>query len=404
MAKKREEKPDEGVFVEEGGFSVDSRRAVEVLRARQLQHAGRVTPLLWVRLAVLSKATRVVLVWEPGRFEARFDGLPLPDVLMARPYDAFLGTMKGTRLMSQFGPALLHLAQPDVTVEVVSGEFDSRKAIYLEGPGAAPPAPQKDGLDETVVRAFWTSAGSPEAGHPATWDLPSLTEYLTATPIPVTIGHYGKVSVVAPWARRYGKDAWSGDVGGLRCGMRVLPHPEERTLLSFSVDGVTVEAEDPKGLPLPVEGWVDAPEAPLNASLDRFVKGPERDRARAAVWKALRAAYIDAMERHARRMKLVGRMLERDQNLRWRWDEMMGGRVSPVLPGGRRVFGASLFSRPSGDKALLDEVALWSLAWKAAAKAASVRLAPDLKALVAPLAKVPMDFDDAWRPVAGRPL
>lgn len=393
MAKRlKKQEPEQGVFVGGGGFGVDSRRAVKVLRARQLQHAGRVTPLLWVRLAVLSKATRIVFVWEPGRFEARFDGDPLPPLLMTRPYDAFLGTMAGTKLMSQFGLALLHIAQPDVAVEVVSGPADDRKAIYLEGPGAAPPSPLEDGLDETVVRAFWAPQAKPDEGHPDGWDLPSLVDWLAATPIPVTITSRGKTSVVVPWPRRYGRDAWFGNVSGLSAAMRVAPEEGARTLLSFSVNGVTVEADDPRGLPLPVEGWVEAPDTPLNASLDRFVKGPERDRARAAVWHALREAYLAALERHGRRMKLVGRMLARDQSLRLRWYEVLHGRETP------RVFTGGLFSRPSGDKTLIDETALWSRAWEAAGHAAQEGIAPSLKALRPSLAKVPVDFDDAWKP------
>ncbi|TBR21202.1 hypothetical protein EPO15_10840 [bacterium] len=401
MARKRGEEPDLGTFVGAGGFGVDSRRAVKVLRARQLGQASEAAPLLWVRVAVLSGASRAVLHWEPGRFEARFDGAPLPPLILARPYDAHLGAMDGTPLMRQFGLALLHLARPDVAVEVVSGPADARRAIYLEGPGAAPPAATEDGLDETVVRAYWSPAAQVPRGHPEGWDLGALLGRLDSAPMPVTVIHRGKVSVVVPWAKRFGREGWVGEVGGLRCGLRLLPRDWEASVLQLCVDGVGVAAESPRGAPLAAEGWVDSPHLTLNASLDRVVQGSARDHARSALQDALQAALLAGLERHARRMTLTGAALRRDPALARFWGAAAEEGTQVCASVRERLEAASgRFRGPSGDRVLVEDTAVWTAAWRAAAKKREGKPTPaEFRPVYRALAATPLFFDSDARPV-----
>jgi hypothetical protein len=374
---------------------------VEVLRARQLESAAETAPLLWVRLAVLSGASRTLLSWEPGRFEARFDGKPLSRAYLARPYDAWLGSKTGTEAERQFGLALLHLAHPGVRVVAASAVGGERAAISLDGPGAAPPEPATDDDDETVVTATWEAPKKPEAGHPASWDLRVLSRWLDPTPIPVTLRHGAATEVVLPWKRRHGPEAWTGTVDGLRCGCRVHKDfaVEPRAVLGFHGVGVGTELLD--GFPLSVDGWVESPELKLDASLSAAVVDEAFTRARAALAKSVGLALSAALERHARRMRLTGAALRRDRGLLKRWHKAAA--ESPHQAGQdrrRRLRGGWFFRRPSGDAALVEDTAAWNTAWRTARRASrrAGQPHPEAQAVLLALYEAALDFDETLRP------
>ena len=224
---------ERGVFIGSGGFGVDSRRAVAVLRERQLALESEDAPLAWVRLAAHAGATRAVLAWESGGFELRFDGAPLPAVLLSRPYDAYLGSMDADALMRQFGLALLHLARPGVDIALTAGPARARRAVYFRGPAADPPVAVEDGRDDTVVKAVWQPPAKPRKGHPETWDLHALADRLDACPMPVTLVHRGKTRVIQTWSRRFGREAWVSEAEGLRCGVHIFAECERGTSLQL---------------------------------------------------------------------------------------------------------------------------------------------------------------------------
>ena len=401
MAKRKRVKEEAGVLVETGGFSVDSRRAVEILHKRQLGAVAETAPLIWVRLAVLSGATNATLVWDSGRFEARFDGKPLPRELLARPYDAFLGTLRGSEAARQFGLALLHLARPGVGVDVSSGPAGHRHAISLFGPGADPPAESAANRSDTLVSAFWGALPSVPMGHPQGWFLPGLVHRLSATPIPLTLSHAGKVEVVVPWRARYGRLGWSGTVDRLRCGVRVIPDPGCEPTAHFACHGVGVDVEPPWRLPLGVEAWVEHPGLTLTASLSSLVRDAEFERASRAMESAVAAAFDEAMSRHRSRMRLAASALRRDGELHRRWTAAsQAGFAEAYTPARERVRDtAGFFAMPSGDAALVSDVALWNSAWRQAFLSASRegRRDPASAALAAKLRKIPLLFDHGFK-------
>lgn len=360
-------RPSDEVLVGSGSFSVDSRRAVEVLRKRQLEASAETAPLLWARLAVLSGATRTALDLSPGRFVARFDGAPLPRAFLARPYDALLGNKTGGPAERLFGSALLHLAHPGVSVTVASGPVGERSAIVLEGPGAAPPVPWDDGADETVVTASWSEPKSSEAGHPSGWDAGGLALWLDPTPMPVTLVDGGKTEVVLPWKRRWGPEAWTGTVNGLSCGVRVLRDFGTTPRAQLGVHGVGVETALLSGFPLSADGWVDSPELVLDASLSKPVVNEAYAAARAALGKAVGAALSAALERHGRRMRLAAAAMRRDRSLLRLWRKAAVESLQAAGPTRRqRLRSAAFFRRPSGDAFLVSDVAAWNAVWRAA--------------------------------------
>lgn len=404
MAKRKRVKEEAGVLVETGGFSVDSRRAVDILLKRQLGAVAETAPLIWVRLAVLSGATRATLLWDSGRFEARFDGNPLPRELLARPYDVYLGSLKGSEAARQFGLGLLHLAREGVGVDISSGPQGQRYAVSLFGPGADPPVESAEPRSDTVVGAVWGGLPHVPPGHPQGWYLPGLVHRLVATPIPLTLSHRGNVEVVVPWRARYGRRGWSGTVDRLRCGVRVIPDPGGEPTAHFSCYGVGVDVEPPWRLPLGVEAWVEHPDLTLSVSLSSLVEDGACERARLAMKSAVATAFDEAMSRHRSRMRLAAAALRRDGNLQRRWKKAsQAGYADAYTPGRERVRAtAGVFAGPSGDAALVDDVALWNSAWREALLSASRerRRDPASAALVAKLRALPLLFGRGFKPLS----
>lgn len=404
MARRKRPKEEAGVLVETGGFSVDSRRAVDVLLTRQLGAVAETAPLIWVRLAVLSGATRATLVWDSGRFEARFDGNPLPRELMARPYDAYLGTQKGSEAARQFGLGLLHMARPGVGVDISSGPYGDRYAVSMFGPGADPPVESAEERSDTVVGAVWGALPQVPPGHPQGWFLPGLVHHLGATPIPLTLSHKGAVEVVVPWRARYGRQGWSGTADGLRCGVRVIPDPGCEPTAHFACQGVGVDVEPPWSLPLGVEAWVEHPGLTLSASLSALVRDEAFEAARRAMESAVGTAFDAALARHRGRMRLAAAALRRDGNLQRRWTKACSAgfaeAYTPVRERARAT--AGFFAAPSGDAALVSDVALWNSAWREAflSAAREKRRDPAAAALEAKLRKLPLLFDRGFHPLS----
>lgn len=401
MAKRKAVKGEAGVLVETGGFSVDSRRAVDILLTRQLGAVAETAPLIWVRLAVLSGATRAAILWDSGRFEARFDGMPLPRELLARPYDAYLGTQKGSEVARQFGLALLHLARPGVGVDISSGPQAERYAVSMFGPGADPPVKSAESRADTLVGAVWGALPQVPPGHPQGWYLPGLVHRLSATPIPLTVSHMGKVEVVLPWRARYGRRAWSGTVDGLRCGVRVVPDPGGEPTAHLSCHGVGVDVEPPWRLPLGVEAWVEHPGLTLSASLSSLVEDGAFERARKAMEAAVGTAFDEALSRHRSRMRLAAAALRRDGNLQRRWTKASSaGFADAYTPARERMRAtAGVFAAPSGDAALVEDVALWNSAWRQALLDVprKRRRGPASASLGAKLRKLPLLFDRDYK-------
>ena len=386
---------ERGVFIGSGGFGVDSRRAVAVLRERQLALESEDAALAWVRLAAHAGATRAVLAWESGGFELRFDGAPLPAVLLSRPYDAYLGSMDADALMRQFGLALLHLARPGVDIALTAGPARARRAVYFRGPAADPPVAVEDGRDDTVVKAVWQPPAKPRKGHPETWDLHALADRLDACPMPVTLVHRGKTRVIQTWSRRFGREAWVSEADGLRCGVHIFAECERGTSLQLCLAGVSVERERLDGLPVPADAWVDSLEFRLNASLTRVVKGPPRERARHAGMAALAEAFPAALARHGKLMKLSAALLKRKPSLIAHWERAMDAGFRDTGRGARarRKSEMGFFRRPSSDVFLLEDAALWTVAWRRALRLAQdEKIAPAFSAFCDALPSAPLAF------------
>lgn len=403
MAKRKRIPMEKGTLVGTGGFGVDSRRAAKVLRARQLAEATETAPLLWIRVAALSGASRAVLLVQSGRFEARFDGRPLPRSLLGRPYDAYLGTFgQGEPVMRAFGLALLHLSHPGVTVEVTSGPPQERSVIYLEGPGARPPEPVEDGGDETVIRAFWYGSQTPRAGHPETWDLFGLSDRLRSCPFPVTLAGGIKTEVILPWGRRHGREAWEGSPGGARAGMRVIPEPGAPARVSLCVDGVAADSVSLTGFPLPVEGWVDDARLSLSASLDAVVEDEARERAAGAARAGATAAFEAAARRHAVRMGLIASIFRRRPKLWERFAARLGEHDGGKTIRERAAASRLLWRGPKGDLALLDDMAVWLAAWRRAYQLVRRAKSGGRKEWRALLDAMPLGFEDDFSLVTGK--
>lgn len=358
-------------FVESGSFGIDPARAAEILRSRGLE-AADAAPLLWVRLAVLRGATKVLLAAEPGGFIAQFDGTPLPRAWSSRPYDTLLGEKEGTEAERQFAQAMLHLAAPSVTVAVESGA-------------------------KTRVRATWPRRFRAGAGHPARWDLSAQRALLDPTPVPVELVAQKEETRVRPWGPRWGAEGWTGTVDGLRCGVRVLKDYETEPVAQLALHGVGVRTVPLSDFPLSADGWVDCPELSLNASLSKAVQDDAHARATAALAKAVGLALCAALARHSRRMRLAAAALRRDRDLMPLWRQVWA-RESPFKagPSRRGRLRGGLFRRASGDAALIEDTAAWNAVWRSAVLNRVSR--PETAAFRAALWEAPLLFDKGLVP------
>lgn len=324
--------PEDGRLVERGAFRVDSRRAVAVLRGRQLKDSFW-RPALWVRCAAACGATRLSFSRRVGSLTIAFDGKPLPRALLEQPFGRLVEG-EADPVARWFGWAVLHTAVPGVTVTAVSGS-GARRAAACYGHDGEVAAAEPDGERGTVVTARWTPVGLRGELHPAAWFLGSRGEHgvtlpggVEAAPFPID---YGGLSQ-APWA---GPE-------------RVLPAPGGAALKLYML-GTLVHDGPLEGFPLPLSVALRDDALTTDASLSAAV----RDEAFAAAAERARAVgtrfALEAVRSHTRSFGLAARLLAEREDLRLGWVEALGvvRGDEPLLGGLKRLFSDP---RRSGDR------------------------------------------------------
>lgn len=139
------------VLVESGAFRVDAAKAVEKLSRFQLLDAAAFA-VPWLRAAVASGARTVKARRDGGLLELRFDGTPLPAMVLREPYAGLLGSEEApaARQLAVGLLALMRLAPAEV--EIVSGHGEERRRLRAPvGGSAGDPEPGT----ETILRVRW---------------------------------------------------------------------------------------------------------------------------------------------------------------------------------------------------------------------------------------------------------
>lgn len=324
---------DDGRLVESGAFRVDSRRAVGVLRGRQLRDSFW-RPALWVRCAAACGATRLSFSRRVGSLTVAFDGKPLPRALLEQPFGSLMSG--GADPVSRwFGWAVLHTAVPGLKVTAASGS-GARRAAACCGHDGEVTAVEPDKERGTVVTARWTPVGLRGELHPASWFLGWRGEHGVTLPggvegAPFPIDYGGGVSQ-APWP-----------------GPELVRSSPNGASLKLYLLGTLVHDGPLDGFPLPLSVALRDDALSTDASLSAAV----RDAAFAAAAGRARAVgtrfALDAVRAHARSFRLAARLLAEREDLRLAWVEALG-----VVRGDEPFFPAlkRLFSDPrrSGDR------------------------------------------------------
>jgi hypothetical protein len=319
-------------LVESGGFRVDARRAVEVLRGRQLR-ASFWRPALWVRCAAACGASRLRFYRRGGTLTVAFDGKPLPRALLAQPFGRLVEG-EADPVARWFGWALLHTAVPGVKVAVASGAGARRAAAVCDHEGGVVAA-DPDAERGTVVTARWNPVGLHGELHPAAWFLGASGEHgvvlpkgVEGAPFPI---EYGVLSQT-PWAS----------------ASSVLASPGGAAVRLYLL-GTLVHDGPLPDFPLPLAVSLRDDALATDASLGAVV----RDGAFAAACQRARTLgtrfALEAVRAHARPFRLAARLLAEREDLRLGWVEALG-----VVRGDEPLFSGlkRLFSDPrrSGDR------------------------------------------------------
>ncbi|MCX5788453.1 MAG: hypothetical protein NTX64_08145 [Elusimicrobia bacterium] len=378
---------------------MDTDRAVEVLRARQLD-ISESRLALWVRVAVLRKASRAEFSWSPNALTIRFDGSPLSAAEIMSPLAGLLDEQASSAAARWLALAVLHSVGPDAALTLESGPARARRAVRIDAEGYGPARPGLRLRPDTVARISWPLPVFHEhpATHPSHWSPCELNASIRGCPIRLKLSRGEERAEHAPVA--------IGKRELLRAEVRRDP---ARFLLSisgeepsisvrFALHGVAAGSSVSFPSALPVSVWAEDPRLSLNASLSEVVQDAAREAALAAAREeALRWAFA-VLERQKRVLSVTGQLLVSNPLMRTRWVRALG------LP---RVRGAKiptswheyqLEAGPAGrspDAHRVDECAQSTLRLRDAARRALTDKRKDgADALKTALWKTPLFLDD----------
>lgn len=308
---------EEGKLVGTGGFRVAGARALEVLRAAQLDRKFW-RPLLWLRLAAALGARRVDVTAGPRSVTMTLDGRPISRALLSNPLSLFAdgAAPPESRWLAY---ALVHTLWEGVTVNISSGIGRDRRASKFDVTGygkAVLPGPG----DGTSVQVAWSPLLTTmlDKARPWAWfpkdptnSLPRL-QMADAVPFALTT----PLGSVTPWERRKEPEAAVLRGYGRRVRVRMAEGGSSLTLHHY---GVRVHGRELDDLAIPMAVDVDEPNLALDASLNAPVQGPELERAVAGGLAAAHRHGKLRLERHAKAMRLSARLLLARPELRRLW-------------------------------------------------------------------------------------
>lgn len=309
---------EEGELVGTGGFRVAGARALEVLRAAQLDRKFW-RPLLWLRLAAALGARRVEVTAAATNVTFRLDGAPLTRDLLEQPFALFEGD--GGRPEARWlAYALVHSLDDGVTVHISSGRGPARRSYRFDSSGHGVPAPPSPG-DGTVVFVGWPvvvpTLTLPTQG-PWLWFIPQhkagypRLELAAAVPFELTT----PLGSVTPWERRKEPEAGMLKGYGRRVRVRMAAGGSTLTLHHYGVRVFGMELDD---LAFPMAVDQDDPNLALDASLNAPVHGRDLQRSIAGALAAADRQGRLRLERHAKTMRLCARLLLARPELRRLW-------------------------------------------------------------------------------------
>ncbi|MDE2292540.1 MAG: hypothetical protein KGL53_10700, partial [Elusimicrobia bacterium] len=310
---------DGAELVGSGGLRVDPARAFAVLRGSQLPH-GFWRPLLWLRLAAAAGAREVRLRKADYRLLLEFDGEPLAHELLKEPFGV-LAAGTDSPAARWLAWALVHTLRDRLTVTVSSGRGEGRRAwTYAEG-GAAEPAEPAAG-ELTVVDVGWrlrTQLLSDSGGAPWFWfardsrpRAGGRRELCDGVPYRLSLPEWD----VLPWELRREPETRVRRDGARRVRTALTEEPPRLRLWHW---GVLVHEEPLEGGDLPVRVDLDDPALTLDASLAAPVRDAAFEAARADGRRLAGEFLGERLERHARSMERVGRLLGAHPWLRLAW-------------------------------------------------------------------------------------
>ena len=385
--------------VASGSFRVDTDRAVEVLRARQLDiSASRLA--LWVRAAVLRQATHADFSWSSTLLNIRFDGLPLSAAEIQSPLAGLLDEQASSPAARWLALAVLHSVGPNAVLTLESGPVRARRAVRVDAEGYGPARPALSLRPDTVARISWPLPVFHEhpATHPSHWSPCELNASIRGCPVRLKLSRGEERAEHAPVA--------IGKRELLRAEVRRDP---ARFLISLSggepsmsvqlaLHGVAAGSSVSFPSALPVSVWADDPRLSLNASLSEVVQDAAREAALAAAKEeALRWAF-SLLERQKRVLSVTGQLLASNPSMRARWVRALGmpRLMEGKLPASWHQY--RLESGPAGrspDAHRVDECAQSTLLLRdAARRALTDRRKDGSDPLKAALWKTPLFLDD----------
>ncbi|MBI3297953.1 MAG: hypothetical protein HYZ75_07310 [Elusimicrobia bacterium] len=311
---------EQGRLVGAGSFRVDSKRAAEVLRERQLADSFW-RPALWVRCAAACGASTFEIKRTATGMTIRFDGRPIPPAVLEQPF-ASLVDGQPDAAERWFGWALLHTAVERMRVSAASGRGADRASYAYPTDGSTRAGGRAPG-DDTVIEVRWGMFGQVLMSAPPGWILgvysfPNLGLEWTAdpAPFPITCKEVGASFSQAPWERRPRREAAVTAAGRRR--LRVAG-PVRKACLRLSTLGTVVHRTTLRAFALPLEVDVDDPDLSVDASLASAVRDEAFEAASAAGRTAAVRYALAFLARHEKAMALTGGLLLKEPALRWQW-------------------------------------------------------------------------------------
>lgn len=319
---------EEGRLVGSGSFSVDSRRAVAVLRERQVP-LDFWRPALWVRCATACGATKMSFERSYASMTIRFDGEPLPPAVLKQPYGRLAQGEPG-EAERWFGWALLHTAVAGMKVTAASGRGSERAAYSFSAEGSITPADKIPGKETVIsVRYPIIVTESMPAKSPPFWSLslstlspPGCCPWVAdAASFPIEYKDLNVRTLHIPWESRRSRSGALYHAQGRRIWVAV---PARKASLRLALLGTLVHDWQLPGFPIPLEICVDDPGLLLDASLASPLRDDSFQAAVAAGRAAAERFALALLDRHAKSMALVGAMLLGDRARRLDWVAALG--------------------------------------------------------------------------------
>jgi hypothetical protein len=305
-----------GVWVGSGGFRVDRARMLEQLARYGFLHAHSIV-LAVVRCAVLGQATRVgIKGLAKGGFrlstydglEFEFDGEPLDEAALRRPYDGLFADGPDRRRREQLARALLTLARTEPKeLTLRSGPRGRRFELSVRSLTEETVAPV-EGSGPTILRVAWEGLGAQQVELMS--ELSKLVrDRLSHAPIPIDLkdvwhglgdqrtrfdyfyqpADLFRSEDAAPISAEFDRD---GVRGRIEMPTRIVPAAGH---VSLCWAGAEVERVSDAGfLPMPVDGFIDHLGFNLDLSAGAVVRDAVFDAAVAELSRAASALAVRA--------------------------------------------------------------------------------------------------------------